>query len=267
VREAEFWRLIESMNGQTDDDSFRALCSDLEALEPEELASFRTHLLSAMAKVTTPAHLRQDVRDYSEPEEPEAHIPLTGSAAVGAACAVIIAGRKDFDEVVRDPRLLRGRRPIAAAAQLLDVVEEINAESQPPPLTRRPGVGWLNFFGYAWMTLRPSNDAYIDKLNHFVDKVSTDPKWVRWAEDSGFPYVRLHVQYDEGEVKERISTRLDKKSSVLHVSAYFSVERRMDDTSAATRALADFAAIMEAITSRSKVPPPANFSRGDAELT
>lgn len=259
MREAEFWRLIESMNGQTDDDSFRALSSDLEALDPDELASFRTHLLSALAKVASPAHLRQDVRDDSEPQEPEAYIPLTGSAAVGAACAVIIAGRKEFDQVVRDPKLLRGRRPIAAAAQLLDVVEEIHAESQPPPHKKRAGVGWLNFFGYAWMTLRPSNDAYIDRFNHLVDQVSTDPAWLRWAEDSGFPYVRLYVQYDEGQVKERISTRLDRKNSVLHVSAYFSVEPRIDRPSSAAQALTDFGAIMEAITSRSNVPPPANL--------
>ncbi|MER5458664.1 DUF4240 domain-containing protein [Micromonospora sp. NPDC002389] len=89
----EFWRLVESMGPQPDDDGFDRLTAELATLSVPDIQAFEDHLAALLHGLDTHAHARA--------------ARARGDWFLYVRCAVVVSGRAAYEEVLADPHKLR----------------------------------------------------------------------------------------------------------------------------------------------------------------
>ncbi|WP_242625327.1 DUF4240 domain-containing protein [Krasilnikovia cinnamomea] len=205
--EIDFWRLVQTLGRNPDDEAFDRLTARLAARSEADLIGFADRLASVLWALDTPAHFTA-ARTASD------------DAFLYIRCAVVAAGQKAFDRVSRNPAAL-GKFAGDEAELLLTVAERAYEQSTgrlwehetpvsyetgsntaawgetagPGPDASATAAPWLGLsFGSASPGGPPA--AYTLLLREVVTAVASDPAWQRWWAEADVPLCELSLVLD-----------------------------------------------------------------------
>lgn len=109
----EFWDLIGTLGGRAEPDGFAALTEDLARGSGDRLTAFAEHLAAALYAIDSRNRMSQPVHDTADgPNSPA--FPLSKEVFLYARCAVVLAGRPAWQQVVDDPSAMAGTWDLGA---------------------------------------------------------------------------------------------------------------------------------------------------------
>lgn len=137
---ADFWPLIALLEGEPSEEGLARLEDELVARGGDAAERFADDLALAVHAIDTPAHMRQPVKDVSEPDEGLA-LQMSPDVFLYTRLAVVAAGEQAWRRVLADPGALAGRWAVADGEALLYVAERAYERATGLAWEHEPVVG------------------------------------------------------------------------------------------------------------------------------
>ena len=230
IDEEEFWSLVKPLGRYPDDEDFERLTARL-AIRPEaDITGFADRLALVLWTLDTPAHFA-------------AARTASSDVFLYVRCAVVAAGRKAYDRVLRKPAALEkyadeeAELLLTAAEQAYEQATGLlwehetpvsyetgsntvawgEADPEPVPAQADPPPAWLELsFGSG--PGGPPN-AYGLFLHEVVEAVAAAPAWQRWWAPAAVPRCELSLLLDvTGNVPPEATVKTGRKRIQVHVS-------------------------------------------------
>ncbi|MER7004535.1 DUF4240 domain-containing protein [Dactylosporangium sp. NPDC000555] len=130
MTEQEFWELIHGVGGLAGflDGGQENLVAALAARSPGDLEDFADHLAGVLFRLDRADLARQPAKDSAERHRP---VEMSADTFLYARCAVVLAGRERYLEVLADPAAFRDFTDVVSqhADGLLEVAPEAYEEA------------------------------------------------------------------------------------------------------------------------------------------
>ncbi|BCY12709.1 DUF4240 domain-containing protein [Actinoplanes sp. L3-i22] len=233
--EDAFWGLIGRLGRDPDDADFGQLADRLTRLPEAEIIGFADRLASALWSLDTPAHY-------------EASASAGDDWFLYVRCAVVAAGRKAYEKVLRKPATLE-KFADEEAELLLGVAAQAFERStgrlweHETPVSYELGsntAAWgaspvHDSYVPPWLTLLSGSgeasgepDAYLILLGEVVAATAADPAWQLWWAGSGLAACELSLVLDSAAAPESSfkTGRVKAQLHVLHDSGPFPLHDR-----------------------------------------
>ncbi len=228
IDEEEFWLLVKTLGRYPDDEDFDRLTARLAARPEADITGFADRLALALWALDTPAHLAA-ARTTSD------------DVFLYVRCAVVAAGRKTYDRVLRKPAAL-GKFADEEAELLLTVAEDAFeqatgmlwehdtpvsyetgsntaawGDAEPVPVGSGEPQPWLELlFGSGPGGPPPAYGLF---LHQVVEAVTADPAWQRWWAPAGVPSCELSLLLDgTGHAAPEATVKTGRKRIRVHVT-------------------------------------------------
>ncbi|GAA0501688.1 hypothetical protein Ade02nite_93610 [Paractinoplanes deccanensis] len=206
IDEGEFWRLVKALGPERDD--FDRLVERLARRSEADIVGFEDRMAHLLWQLDTPAHC-------------EAAGTPSDDGFLYVRCAVVAAGRKAYDRVLRAPAALAEFEDDEAES-LLSVAEDAyerktgllwehdspfdyetggnaaawGAEEEDEPDADAAPPSWLTLtFGSAMRGELPQ--GYLILQDEVVEAVAADPAWRLWWAGAGVPECELSLLLDD----------------------------------------------------------------------
>ncbi|BCJ51804.1 hypothetical protein Asp14428_32790 [Actinoplanes sp. NBRC 14428] len=201
--EARFWGIIDMAEGGSSDAGIRRIEAALDGHTPDEIVSFAEHLAQRLHRLDTPAHAH-------------AAGALPDDSFLYLRCAVVLAGRAPFSQVVHHPEALaafRGRdaEPLLYAAErayeartghtwthepAVDIESGSNPAWQEEEIRSTDAGEWLS-------VTMPSGDSgngmirsYVMNVDQLTDALNGSAEWISWWRRTGKQSLDLRLTFD-----------------------------------------------------------------------
>jgi hypothetical protein len=231
IGEDEFWQLVNTLGRDADDDDFDRLVARLASRPQADISGFADRLAAALWALDTPAH-------HAAAQTASADVFLY------VRCAVVAAGRRTYDRVLRKPVMLRkfgdeeAELLLTVAAQAYEQATGLLWEHETPvsyetgsntaawghnsatlPAAQSTkAAGWLELTLGTGMQDSPPQ-AYAVLLNGAADAVAADLAWQRWWEPVGVRACQLSLLLDAADFSPAEATvKKGRKRVQVHVT-------------------------------------------------
>lgn len=229
IDEEEFWPLVEGLGRDPGDEDFHRLTARLATRPEAEITGFEDRLARVLWALDTPAHFA-------------AAGTCSGDGFLYARCAVVAAGRRAYERVLRRPAALE-RFADEEAEMLLYVAEQAyeqatgllwehetevsyetgsntvawgETEAEPLPAESGAPATWLQL-SYGCGQGGPP-EAYAVFLHDVVDAVAADPLWQQWWARAAVPLCELSLLLDcAGHLPSEATVKIGRKRIQVHV--------------------------------------------------
>jgi hypothetical protein len=257
IGEDEFWLLVKTLGRDADDDDFDRLVARLASRPVADITGFADRLATALWALDTPAH------------HAAAHT-ASGDVFLYIRCAVVAAGRRAYDRVLRKPATLR-KFADNEAELLLTVAEQAYEQATgslwehetpvsyetgsntaawghdsatPPAVQPAEAAGWLELALGTGVQGVPQ--AYAILLHGAVEAVAADPAWERWWEPTGVPACELSLLLDGADSSPPEATvKKGRKRVQVHITRDPGPFRFDDPQALLTRATDDLRDLLD----------------------
>ncbi len=113
MTEDAFWDLIGTLGGRAEPAGFAALTEDLAHGSAERIVDFAEQLAAALYAIDSRDRVAQPIRDTADgPDSPA--FPLSKEVFLYARCAVVLAGREVWQQVVDEVSAMGGTWDLGA---------------------------------------------------------------------------------------------------------------------------------------------------------
>jgi uncharacterized protein DUF4240 len=230
IGEDEFWQLLKTLGRDAGDDDFDRLMARLADRPPADIIGFADRLAAALWALDTPAH-----HAAAETASDDVFLYIR--------CAVVAAGRRTYDRVLRKPAALQ-KFADDEAELLLTVAEQAYEQATgalwehetpvsyetgsntaawghtppvPPAGKAAETAGWLELALGTGIQGPPR--AYSIFLHDVVDAVAVDPAWRRWWKPTGVAECQLSLLLDDADSSPPETTvKKGRKRVQIHVT-------------------------------------------------
>ncbi|WP_436536683.1 DUF4240 domain-containing protein [Actinoplanes sp. HUAS TT8] len=264
--EDAFWRLAGRLGRDPADEDFDALVDRLARLTEPEITGFADRLAWVLWRIDTPEHY-------------EASAAAGGDWFLYVRCAVVAAGHKAYEKVLRKPSAL-ARFADEEAELLLGVAERAFERATGRLWEHETPVGWeMGSNAAAWgtpaRTVRESPwltlvfgsalvepEAYAVLLHDVVARAAADPVWQRWWAGSGLRQCELSLVLDTEPVASFQAGRVRARLHLTHDSGPFPLH---DPAGLAEHAAVEIQNMLAEIRVRLSLPelPPLSYPSVD----
>lgn len=258
VPSPEFWRLVALGQGRCDADALVPLQLAFDQPSERPARAFARDFARALEALNTPAHAAQLVRDESEPLDSPL-LPMSDDVFLSARCAVIAAGREEWERVVADPAALSGRWRVADGELFLAVVHDIALDAGEDALDElaaslvQPDDSWLGGGGGHDVGV-PVPAAYRWAELELGEALAASAAWRAWWSAAGrdrldlFPFV-------SPQVSDAVRLRRRRRSYELEMTIDSAGMHGEDPQQLADLAVAHLRVQIEIVRERLQLPP------------
>ncbi|WP_435736008.1 DUF4240 domain-containing protein [Cellulosimicrobium sp. PMB13] len=255
---SEFWRLVALGHGRCDADALVPLQLAFDQPSERPARAFARDFARAVEALNTPAHAAQLVRDESEPLDSPL-LPMSDDVFLSARCAVIAAGREEWERVVADPAALSGRWRVADGELFFAVVHDIaldageNALDELAASLAQPDDSWLGGGGGHDVGV-PVPAAYRWAELELGEALAASDAWRAWWSASGRGRLDL-LPFVSPDVSDVVRLRRRRCSYELAMTIDSAGMHGEDPQRLADLAVAHLRVQIEAVRERLHLPP------------